>query len=141
MDQPKYMIGVAAQMVGMHPQTLRLYEARGLVAPRRTPGGTRLYSDRDIARLHRIQRLSSELGLSLVGVEHVLLLEDSVSALRDRVARLEARLDAQVVEAARAVEAVHRSYRREVVVYRPPSQELELRPGPRSSRTSTSTGD
>ena len=67
MDTPKYMIGVAAQLVGMHPQTLRLYEAKGLVRPRRTPGGTRLYSDRDLARLKQIQRLSGELGLTLLG--------------------------------------------------------------------------
>ena len=90
---PKYMIGVAAALVGMHPQTLRLYEARGLVRPRRTPGGTRLYSDSDLERLGGIQRLTSELGLSLAGVEHVLALEDAVATLRKRITRLERELE------------------------------------------------
>ena len=75
----------------MHPQTLRLYEAKGLVRPRRTPGGTRLYSERDLARLKQIQRLSGELGLTLPGIEHVLGLEDVTRALRDRVARARVR--------------------------------------------------
>jgi MerR family transcriptional regulator/heat shock protein HspR len=68
------MISVAAELVGMHPQTLRLYEAKGLVRPSRTPGGTRLYSDHDVERLRLIQRLTTELGLNLAGVEHVLRL-------------------------------------------------------------------
>ncbi len=75
-DRPRYMISVAADLVGMHPQTLRIYEAKGLVRPRRTPGGTRLYSDRDLERLRLIQRLTTELGLNLAGVEVVLRLED-----------------------------------------------------------------
>jgi MerR family transcriptional regulator/heat shock protein HspR len=129
-DTPKYMIGVAASLVGMHPQTLRLYEARGLVSPRRTPGGTRLYSDRDLQRLKHIQRLSGELGLTLTGVEHVLALEDTIGALRDRVARLEAELDAQAARVASDMEAVHRSYRRELVLWKPPSRELSRRPRP-----------
>jgi MerR family transcriptional regulator/heat shock protein HspR len=126
---PKYMIGVAASLVGMHPQTLRLYEARGLVSPRRTPGGTRLYSDRDLTRLKKIQQLSGELGLSLVGVEHVMGLEDTIHGLRDRVARLEAQLDAEQVKAAQAVTEVHRSYRRELVVWAPPAQGVARREG------------
>ena len=127
MDTPKYMIGVAAQLVGMHPQTLRLYEAKGLVRPRRTPGGTRLYSDRDLARLGRIQRLSTELGLTLLGIEHVLELEDTISRLRDRVAALESELDAREVRAAQDVAAVHRSYRRELVLWKPPGGALVRR--------------
>ena len=74
----RYMISVAAELVGMHPQTLRLYEAKGLVRPARTPGGTRLYSDADLERLRLIQRLTTELGLNLAGVEHVLRLEDEL---------------------------------------------------------------
>ena len=66
-DSPRYMISVAADLVGMHPQTLRMYETRGLVRPARTPGGTRLYSDRDLDRLRLIQRLTGELGLNLAG--------------------------------------------------------------------------
>ena len=120
-NTPKYMIGVAAELVGMHPQTLRLYEARGLVRPRRTAGGTRLSSDAELTRLRRITELASGLGLSLQGVEHVLTLEDRVRQLEHTVADLGAALD----EAARVmqteVETVHRSYRREIVRYTPPA--------------------
>ena len=73
-DRPMYMISVAAELVGMHPQTLRIYETKGLVRPRRTPGGTRLYSEADISRLRIIQQLTTELGLNLAGVERVLTL-------------------------------------------------------------------
>ena len=87
-DRPRYMISIAAELVGMHPQTLRLYEAKGLVRPARTPGGTRLYSDSDIERLRLIQRLTTELGLNLAGVEQVLRLEDELDRLQARMARL-----------------------------------------------------
>ncbi len=119
-NTPKYMIGVAAELVGMHPQTLRLYETRGLVRPRRTAGGTRLYSDAELLRLRRITELASGLGLSLQGVEHVLALEDRVRQLEQQVDDLGAALD----EAARVmqveVESVHRSYKHELVPYQPP---------------------
>ena len=81
-DGPRYMISVAAELVGMHQQTLRMYEAKGLVRPARTPGGTRLYSDRDLERLRVIQRLTTELGLNLAGVEHVLRLEDELRRMQ-----------------------------------------------------------
>jgi MerR family transcriptional regulator/heat shock protein HspR len=122
---PKYMIGVAAALVGMHPQTLRLYEARGLVRPRRTPGGTRLYSDADLERLGGIQRLTSELGLSLAGVEHVLALEDAVTTLAARVERLERDLERAEQQHEKDVAQVRASYRRDVVLWQPPSQALE----------------
>ncbi len=112
-DSPRYMISVAAEYVGMHPQTLRLYEAKGLVRPARTPGGTRLYSDADVERLRLIQRLTTELGLNLAGVEHVLRLQDELDRLQKRMERLERELRAEIA-------SVHRSYRREVVLYRPP---------------------
>jgi MerR family transcriptional regulator/heat shock protein HspR len=112
------MISVAAELVGMHPQTLRLYEAKGLVRPARTPGGTRLYSDADIARLRLIQRLTTELGLNHAGVEHVLRLEDELERLQSRMDRLERELRAEIA-------SVHRSYRRELVLYRP--QQVERR--------------
>jgi MerR family transcriptional regulator/heat shock protein HspR len=124
-NTPKYMIGVAAALVGMHPQTLRLYEARGLVRPQRTPGGTRLYSDNDLTRLGGIQRLTGELGLSLAGVEHVLKLEDTVSTLAARVERLERELDRAETRHQRDVAGVRASFRREVVLWEPPSQALE----------------
>lgn len=112
-DRPRYMISVAADLVGMHPQTLRVYELRGLVRPRRTAGNTRLYSDLDIARLQAIQRLC-ELGLNLAGVERVMALEDEVTRLQARVARLERELR-------EAVDRTHRQYRRELVLYEQPA--------------------
>jgi MerR family transcriptional regulator/heat shock protein HspR len=110
---PRYMISVAAELVGMHPQTLRLYESKGLVRPARTPGGTRLYSDADVERLRLVQRLTTELGLNHAGVEHVLRLEDELRRLRGRMDRLERQLREEI-------RATHRQYRREIVVYRPP---------------------
>ena len=104
------MISVAAELVGMHPQTLRMYEARGLVQPARTPGGTRLYSDRNLERLRRIQQLTTELGLNLAGVEHVLRLEDELRRLRAQLDQLEAGKREELRD-------LHRAYRREVVVY------------------------
>ena len=86
------MISVAAELAGLHPQTLRMYEARGLVRPARTPGGTRLYSESDVERLRLIQRLTTELGLNLAGVEHVLRLEDELRRLRARMDQLEREL-------------------------------------------------
>jgi len=112
-DRPRYMISVAAELAGMHPQTLRAYEEKGLVRPARTPGGTRLYSENDIERLRLIQTLTTKLGLNLAGVEHVLRLEDELRRLRARMARLEAELRQEIHD-------THRQYRREVVLYRPP---------------------
>ena len=111
--RPRYMISVAAELVGMHPQTLRIYEQKGLVRPKRTAGNTRLYSDEDVARLQLIQRLTTEIGLNLAGVERVLLLEDELARMRRRLDRMEQEMRA-------AIEQVHRSYRRDLVVYRPP---------------------
>jgi MerR family transcriptional regulator/heat shock protein HspR len=112
-DSPRYMISVAAELVGMHPQTLRIYEQKGLVHPKRTAGNTRLYSDADVERLRLIQRLTSELGLNLAGVERVLQMEDELRRMRRRLERMEQ-------EMRRTLDEVHRSYRRELVVYRPP---------------------
>ena len=111
-ERPRYMISVAADLVEMHPQTLRLYEAKRLVRPARSPGGTRLYSDGDIERLRLIQRLTTELGLNLAGVEQVLRLQDELNRARARIERLERELRAEIA-------SVHKSYKREVVVYRP----------------------
>ena len=126
---PKYMIGVAAQLVGMHPQTLRLYETRGLITPRRTAGGTRLYSDADLARLRRVTELASGLGLSLQGAEYVLGLEDQLAALERRNRDLEAALDAgRATPHREQVAEVHRSYRRDLVVWREPGSEVVVHP-------------
>jgi MerR family transcriptional regulator/heat shock protein HspR len=109
-ERPRYMISVAAELVGMHPQTLRIYEQKGLVRPKRTPGNTRLYSERDLERLRLIQGLTTELGLNLAGVEAVLALRDEVERLRRRVAGLERKLQEEVAK-------VHRHYRRDLVLY------------------------
>jgi MerR family transcriptional regulator, heat shock protein HspR len=110
-DRPCYMISVAAELVGMHPQTLRIYEAKGLLRPRRTPGGTRLYSDADLERLKLIQRLTTELGLNLAGVETVLRLEDELKRMRFRLDRMEREMRERIRD-------VERQYKREIVVYR-----------------------
>ena len=111
-ERPRYMISVAAELVGMHPQTLRIYENKGLVRPGRTPGGTRLYSERDLDRLRLIQRLTTELGLNLAGVARVISLEDELAQMRARFDRLER-------EMREAIARVHKQYRRELVVYQP----------------------
>jgi MerR family transcriptional regulator, heat shock protein HspR len=118
-DRPRYMISVAAELVGMHPQTLRIYEQKGLVRPGRTPGNTRLYSERDLERLRLVQRLTTELGLNLAGVEAVLALRDEVERLQRRIGRLERRLQEEVA-------SVHRQYRRDLVLYRDPTTTLPV---------------
>jgi len=110
-ERPRYMISVAAELVGMHQQTLRMYEAKGLVRPKRTAGNTRLYSEADLERLRVIQRLTTELGLNLAGVEHVLRLEDELRRVHARMDRLERELREEI-------RTVHRSYKREIVLYR-----------------------
>jgi MerR family transcriptional regulator/heat shock protein HspR len=110
-DRPMYMISVAAELVGMHPQTLRIYEQKGLVRPQRTPGNTRLYSERDLERLRLIQRLTTELGLNLAGVELVLRLEDELRKAHARIERLQRELREEV-------DKVHKQYRRDLVLYR-----------------------
>jgi MerR family transcriptional regulator, heat shock protein HspR len=107
-DRARYMISIAAELVGMHPQTLRIYESRGLVRPKRTPGNTRLYSERDLVRLRLIQRLTTELGLNLAGVEVVLALQDEIERLRARVESLQRQRRDEV-------ERVHKQYRRDLV--------------------------
>ena len=87
-DRPLYMISVAADLAGVHPQTLRIYERRRLVSPQRSSGNTRLYSDADIERLQLIQQLTQEEGINLAGVIRILELEDEAAILRDEVARL-----------------------------------------------------
>lgn len=107
LDRGVYVISVAAELAGVHPQTLRIYERRGLLDPARTGGGSRRYSQRDIDRLRRIQELT-EAGLNLAGVKAVMELEDEVAHLRRQVNEV-------VAEAREAVERVHRQYRRELV--------------------------
>ncbi len=112
-DRPRYMISIAAELVGMHPQTLRIYESKGLVSPQRTAGNTRLYSEADLERLKLIQRLTNELGLNLAGVEVVIRLEDELRKAHERIERLRRELREEV-------EKVHRQYRRDLVPYEEP---------------------
>jgi MerR family transcriptional regulator, heat shock protein HspR len=112
-ERPRYMISVAAELVGMHPQTLRQYEEKGLVRPQRTAGNTRLYSEADLERLRLIQKLTTQLGLNLAGVEAVLDLEQQLQRMHARMERLER-------EMREAIAQVHRHYRRELVLYDEP---------------------
>ena len=112
-DRPRYMISIAAELVGMHPQTLRIYESKGLIRPKRTGGNTRLYSEADIERLRLIQQLTTELGLNLAGVEQVLRLQDELLRMRRQLARMERQMR-------EAINEVHRQYRRDLVVWKPP---------------------
>jgi MerR family transcriptional regulator/heat shock protein HspR len=126
-DQGVYMISVAAELAGMHPQTLRIYEARGLITPKRSAGKTRLYSQEDVDRLRRIQELTSELGMNLAGVEKVFELEEELEKMRARMARLQAKTDELEQEMAEELERVKKSFRAEVVKYEPPGSLLRRR--------------
>jgi MerR family transcriptional regulator, heat shock protein HspR len=113
-----FMISVAAELAEMHPQTLRMYEARGLIEPKRSPKGTRLYSHQDVERLRRIQEMTSELGLNLAGVERVLALEAQVDAMNQRIEELEVAALHAEVQLAEELEQLRRSFRAELVPYR-----------------------
>jgi MerR family transcriptional regulator/heat shock protein HspR len=113
-DRALYIISVAAELAGVHPQTLRIYERKGLIEPSRTEGRSRRYSDRDIALLQRIQELTNE-GVSLAGVRKILELESELDELRARVGELQEELTRAAAELEEAVAEVHRSYRRELV--------------------------
>ena len=119
-----YMISVAAELAGMHPQTLRIYEARGLIMPRRSPKNTRLYSEDDIERLRRIQELTSELGMNLAGVEKVFELEGEIKKLRRRMRGLEQQADRIQEELEQEIERVRKSFKAELVPYEPPGTAL-----------------
>jgi MerR family transcriptional regulator, heat shock protein HspR len=119
-DKGRYMISVAAELVGMHPQTLRIYEQKGLVRPKRTAGNTRLYSERDLERLRLIQRLTTELGLNLAGVEHVLRLEDQLRKMQARFDRLEREMGERMRD-------VERQYKRELVIWEDPKLPVRSR--------------
>jgi MerR family transcriptional regulator, heat shock protein HspR len=112
-----YMISIAAELAGMHPQTLRIYESRGLIRPQRSPKNTRLYSQEDVELLQRIQELTNELGLNLAGVERVMALELELERARRRTARLERELERTREEAELAIERARRAERRDLVRY------------------------
>jgi MerR family transcriptional regulator, heat shock protein HspR len=126
-DQGVFMISVAAELAGMHPQTLRIYEERGLIKPARSPKQTRLFSQRDVERLKRIQELTTEFGMNLAGVERVLALEEVMQSMQQRLERLSERAEQMEREMLARIEQVHRSYRRELVPWQPPGAALGTR--------------
>lgn len=117
-DRGVFMISVAAELANMHPQTLRMYEARGLVEPKRSPKGTRLYSQQDVERLRRIHEMTAELGLNLAGVQRVLDLESEVQDMHARIEELELKALHAQVQLAKELEDVRRSFRAELVPFR-----------------------
>ncbi len=115
-DRGVFMISVAAELAEMHPQTLRMYEARGLIEPKRSPKGTRLYSHQDVERLRRIQAMTAELGMNLAGVERVFELEEQLEAMTRKVKALEKRAAALSKEVER-LEELRRELRADIVPY------------------------
>jgi len=115
-DRGVFMISVAAQLADMHPQTLRMYEARGLIEPQRSPKGTRLYSQRDVEQLRRIQSMTADLGLNLAGVERVLALEEEIEQMHRRIEELELEALESQVRLSEELEGVRRSFRAELAV-------------------------
>jgi MerR family transcriptional regulator, heat shock protein HspR len=126
-----YMISVAADLAGMHPQTLRIYETRGLITPKRSSGNTRLYSQEDVDRLRRIQELTSEMGMNLAGVERVFELEQEMQRMTERMKRLQREAERMEQEMLTEIDRVRRSFRFELVPYEPPERALV----PRNQRT------
>ena len=114
-DRGVFMISVAAELADMHPQTLRMYETRGLIEPKRSPKGTRLYSQADVERLRRIQEMTTEWGMNLAGVERVFELEEQLESANRRIEALERRVDEIRAQAEADVEAVRRAARAELV--------------------------
>lgn len=130
-DRGVFMISVAAELADMHPQTLRMYEQRGLIEPKRSPKGTRLYSQADVERLRRIQQLTVEAGLNLAGVEKVLEMEEQLLRAQRKVDALERRREELECEVA-ALENRAREARAEIVVYRDVKDALRPRRPPTS---------
>jgi MerR family transcriptional regulator, heat shock protein HspR len=130
-DGAVYIISVAAELAGVHPQTLRTYERKGLLKPARTAGGTRRYSHRDVERVRLIQELTQGEGINLAGVFRILALQDEIEELSDALERTRKRVDEVRDEAQQALrEAVQRSGA-ELVLYRPPSTAIERHRGAR----------
>jgi MerR family transcriptional regulator, heat shock protein HspR len=126
-DRGVFMISVAAELANMHPQTLRMYEARGLIEPKRSPKGTRLYSQEDVEQLRRIQEMTAQLGLNLAGVERVLDLEAEIESMHARIEELEVAALRSQVELAERLEEVRRSFRAELVPYSGGTEIVRLR--------------
>jgi MerR family transcriptional regulator/heat shock protein HspR len=114
--RPVYMIGIASELIGVHPQTLRMYEQKGLLRPRKSIGNTRLYSQEDVELGRYIQRLTQEMGMNLAGVRKVIDLERQVARMEDEIHALREELDRKELEHRRLIAEVHQSYRRELVL-------------------------
>src|ERR1041384_2908443 len=130
-DTPVFVISVAAELSGLHAQTLRGYDRMGLVSPGRTTGGGGRYSMRDIAVLREVQRLSQEQGVNLAGIKRIIELENEVDALRGRIAELTQELANALAAADHAAASVHKSYRRDLVPVRHETALVVWKPQPR----------
>ncbi|MGW4207961.1 heat shock protein transcriptional repressor HspR [Lentzea sp. NPDC004789] len=130
-DTPFFVISVAAQLSGLHAQTLRSYDRMGLVSPGRTSGGGRRYSMRDIVLLREVQRLSQEEGVNLAGIKRIIELENQVDALRSRITELQQELAQALAAADSTAAAVHASYRRDLVPIRQETALVVWKPKPR----------
>jgi MerR family transcriptional regulator/heat shock protein HspR len=115
-ERPVYMIGIASELIGVHPQTLRMYEQKGLLCPRKSIKNTRLYSQEDVDLGRYIQRLTQEMGMNLAGVKKVIDLERQVARLEAQIRALHEELERQELEHSRLVAEVHKSYKRELVL-------------------------
>jgi MerR family transcriptional regulator/heat shock protein HspR len=131
-----FMISVAAELAEMHPQTLRQYEDRGLIRPKRSPGGTRLYSQDDVERLRRIQQMTAELGMNLAGVERVLEMEEQLERQARRIEQLERRAARLQKDMEQRLEEVRASYRAELVPYKSRGVAVVRVSGPRTDKAS-----
>ncbi|WP_367130235.1 MULTISPECIES: heat shock protein transcriptional repressor HspR [Streptomyces] len=125
-ESPVYVISVAAQLSGLHPQTLRQYDRLGLVSPDRAAGRGRRYSARDIEQLRQVQQLSQDEGINLAGIKRIIELENQVAALKARVAELQGLVEGAAVARQQAEAAVHASYRRDLVPYQEVQQTSAL---------------
>ncbi len=114
--RPVYMIGIASELIGVHPQTLRMYEQKGLLRPRKSIKNTRLYSQEDVDLGRYIKRLTQEMGMNLAGVKKVIDLERQVARLEAEIDALREELDQQELEHSRLIAEIHQSYRRELVL-------------------------
>src|SRR3954451_4562081 len=129
-DRGVFMISVAAELADMHPQTLRMYETRGLIEPQRSPKGTRLYSQTDVELLRRIQEMTNELGLNLAGVERVLVLEEQLARATRRLEALERRSREMREEMEQEIDRVRRSFKAELVPSRASTELVRARDAP-----------
>ena len=127
-ERAVYIISVAAELAGVHPQTLRIYERKGLVEPARTTGNTRRYSRRDISLLQEIQHLTQDEGINLAGVAKIITLRKKLESAQRRIRQLEEEVESLCLDMEEAVAATHRKYRHELVLYQPPQHMVPRRP-------------